>query len=224
MDATIRWRVLPLGEAALLVEGEPAGDLTNRAVIALARALDVAAPTGAQLSVPAVNSLLIPFDPLQLTAATLEATIRQLLDELESAPDRPERVVEIPVRYGGTDGPDLLEVAAQVGMTPQEVVALHVAPIYRVLLIGFAPGFPYLGPLPEPLQLPRRATPRTRVPAGSVAIAADMSGIYPAVLPGGWHLIGRTEQPLFDPGADPPSLLEPGVGVRFVPLSDGIQP
>lgn len=224
MDATIRWRVLPLGEAALLVEGEPADDLTNRAVIALARALDAAAPPGVQPSVPAVSSLLVPFDPLQLSAAALEATIQRLLAGLEPAPDTPERVVEIAVRYGGTDGPDLLEVAAQVGMTPQAVVALHVAPIYRVLLIGFAPGFPYLGPLPAPLHLPRRATPRTNVPAGSVAIAADMSGIYPAVLPGGWHLIGRTQQPLFDPHADPPSLLEPGVGVRFVPLADGIEP
>lgn len=224
MNTTIRWRVLPLGEAALLVEGEPADDRTNRAVIALARALDAAAPVGAQPSVPAVSSLLIPFDPLQLPAAVLEATIQRLLAGLEPAPDTPERVVEIAVCYGGEDGPDLLEVAARVGMTPQEVVALHAAPIYRVLLIGFAPGFPYLGPLPERLHLPRRSTPRTKVPAGSVAIAADMSGIYPAVLPGGWHLIGRTQQPLFEPQADSPSLLEPGVGVRFVPLADGIQP
>lgn len=224
MNATIRWRVLPLGEAALLVEGEPADDRTNRAVIALARALDAAALPGALLSVPAVSSLLIPFDPLRLPAAELEATIRRRLAELESAPDTPDRVVEIVVRYGGADGPDLRDVAAQVGMTPQAVVALHVAPIYRVLLIGFAPGFPYLGSLPEPLRLPRRSTPRTKVPAGSVAIAADMSGIYPAELPGGWHLIGRTQQSLFDPKADPPSLLEPGVGVRFVPSADGIQP
>ncbi|MBV9789196.1 MAG: 5-oxoprolinase subunit PxpB [Chloroflexi bacterium] len=224
MNATIRWRVLPLGEAALLVEGTPADDLTNRAVIALARALDAAALPGALPSVPAVSSLLIPFDPLRLPAVELEAMIWRLLAELAPAPDSPERVVEIAVRYGGADGPDLLDVAAQVGMTPQAVVALHIAPIYRVLLIGFAPGFPYLGPLPEPLRLPRRSTPRTKVPAGSVAIAADMSGIYPAVLPGGWHLLGRTEQSLFDPHADPPSLLEPGVGVRFVPSADGIQP
>lgn len=224
MDATIRWRLLPLGEAALLVEGEPVGERTNRAVIALARALDEAVPPGALQSVPAVNSLLIPFDPLQLSAAVLEATIQRVLAELGPAPDTPERVVEVAVRYGGEAGPDLLEVAAQVGMTPQAVVALHAAPIYRVLLVGFAPGFPYLGPLPAPLHLPRRSTPRTKVPAGSVAIAADMSGIYPAELPGGWHLIGQTQLALFDPEADPPSLLESGVGVRFVPSADGIQP
>jgi KipI family sensor histidine kinase inhibitor len=92
------------------------------------------------------------------------------------------------------------------------------------MAIGFAPGFPYLGPLPELLRLPRRSTPRTRVPAGSVAIAADMTGIYPAVLPGGWHLIGRTPLRLFDPHASPPSLLAPGDGVQFEPLPDGIVP
>ncbi|HEX6290530.1 MAG TPA: 5-oxoprolinase subunit PxpB [Herpetosiphonaceae bacterium] len=224
MSATIRWRVLPLGEAALLVEGQPADLPTNRAVIALARALDAAALDGVEPSVPAINTLLVPFDPLRQSEAALERTIHDLLRQLEAAPDMPARVVSIPVRYGGADGPDLPEIAARVGLTPQEVVALHCAQLYRVLLIGFAPGFPYLGPLPERLQLPRRATPRTSVPPGTVAIAADLSGIYPARLPGGWHLIGWTPLRLFDPAADPPSALEPGDGVRFVPLPDGVQP
>jgi KipI family sensor histidine kinase inhibitor len=224
VEPTIRWRVLPLGEAALLVEGEPAGDLCNRAVIALSRKLDALSLPGVQPAVPAVSSLLLPFEPLQTPAAALEQTIRQLLATLAVASDLPERVVEIPVRYGGADGPDLIDVARQLDITPRELVALHSTPIYRVLLIGFAPGFPYLGPLPPRLHLPRRSTPRTRVPAGSVAIAADMSGIYPAELPGGWHLLGRTEQQLFDPRAKPPTLLVPGDGVRFVPLPDGIQP
>ena len=220
----IRWRILPLGEAALLVEAEPADLLANHAVMALAQALDAAALPGVERSVAAINTLLIPFDPLRLSHAAVEQTIRALLNTLEPAADQPDRIVSIPVRYGGADGPDLLEVAARLGLSPQALVAAHCAPVYHVLLIGFAPGFPYLGPLPEALHLPRRSTPRTRVPAGSVAIAADMTGIYPADLPGGWHLVGRTSLRLFDPHADPPAALEPGASVRFVPLPDGIQP
>jgi KipI family sensor histidine kinase inhibitor len=220
----IRWRVLPFGEAALLVEGDPADVQTNSAVVALARALDAVAPTGVYPSVPAINSLLIPFDPLRVVPDYVERTIHELLERLQPGLHELARVVSIPVRYGGEDGPDLLEVAERAGMTPQEVVAAHCTPVYRVLLIGFAPGFPYLGPLAPRLCLPRRATPRTHVPAGSVAIAADMSGIYPADLPGGWHLIGRTPLHLFDATASPPALLDPGDGVRFVPLPDGIQP
>jgi KipI family sensor histidine kinase inhibitor len=221
---TIRWRVVPLGEAALLVEGESADLPANRAVMALAQLLDSAALPGVDRSIPAINTLLIPFDPLRLSHVALEQTIRELLDRLEPSADDPDRIVSIPVRYGGADGPDLLEVAARLGLSPHELVAAHCAPVYHVLLIGFAPGFPYLGPLPEALQLPRRSTPRTKVPAGSVAIAADLTGIYPADLPGGWHLLGRTSFKLFDPYVDPPAALEPGAGVRFVPLPDGIQP
>jgi KipI family sensor histidine kinase inhibitor len=109
-------------------------------------------------------------------------------------------------------------VAATLGLAPAEVVALLVAAPLRVMMIGFAPGYPYLGPLPAALQLPRRATPRQRVPAGSVAIAAGLAGIYPAALPGGWHLVGRTDARLFDPQADPPALLAPGDYVQFVAL------
>ena len=125
------------------------------------------------------------------------------------------------MRYGGEDGPDLDEVAVRLGLAPREVVAIHCEAIHRVLMIGFAPGYPYLGGLPPQLHLPRRATPRKAVPAGSVAIAAGMTGIYPARLPGGWHLIGRTEQRLFDPQAERPCLLEPGDDVRFVALPAG---
>jgi KipI family sensor histidine kinase inhibitor len=122
----------------------------------------------------------------------------------------------IGVRYGGTDGPDLAEVAARLGLTEPEVVDRHTAAVYTVFMLGFTPGFPYLGPLPDALVLPRRATPRTSVPAGSVAIAGRQTGIYPAPTPGGWHLIGRTDETLWDPARDHPALLEPGDTVRFV--------
>ncbi len=125
---------------------------------------------------------------------------------------------EIPVSYGGSDGPDLAEVAGRTGLSEKQVIALHASVEYRVLVVGFMPGFPYLGFLPAALDLPRRATPRVRVPAGSVAIAGRQAGIYPFETPGGWHLIGRTDAALWDPGRDPPALLAPGDRVRFVPI------
>lgn len=220
----INWRVLPLGEAALLVEGQPSGDTTNRLVLALAAAVDRATLPGVAPPVPATNTLLIPFDPLRLAHRELAQTIEAMLARLAIGSSAPSRVVTILIRYGGEAGPDLDAVAQQIGLTSAEVVALHSAPLYRVQFLGFAPGFPYLGPLPPPLVLPRRATPRTAVPAGSVAIGAEYSGIYPATLPGGWHLLGRTTSTLFDPSADPPVLLSPGDGVRFEPLPEGVVP
>jgi len=131
--------------------------------------------------------------------------------------DRAE-VVSVPVRYGGSDGPDLAEVAARTGRTEADVMRLHAAVEYRVFCVGFVPGFPYLGLVPEELALPRRPTPRLHVPTGSVAIAGRQTGIYPADTPGGWHLIGRTDRRTWDPRREPPALLEPGARVRFVPV------
>jgi KipI family sensor histidine kinase inhibitor len=218
-----KWRWLPFGEAALLLEASPVTALTNRFVLALSEQLSSAPPPGLIAAVPAIHSLLLSFDPLLLSAAQLRAQLAPLLDQLAPTPEQPARVLSLSVRYGGADGPDLDEVAQTLGISPAAVVALHCAQVYRVLMLGFAPGFPYLGPLPEPLQqLPRRATPRKAVPPGSVAIAAGMSGIYPARLPGGWHLIGRTESVMFDPRADPPALLAAGDGVRFVADPGGV--
>lgn len=220
----ITWRCLPMGEAALLVEGTPALPLVNRLALALAAALDAHGLSGIVTTVPAVNSLLIRFEPLALPFEQLEAHVQALLATLAPAPQTPARVVAIPVRYGGADGPDLEAVAATLGLTPAAVVALHCAAVYRVMMVGFTPGFPYIGPLPAALHIPRRATPRAAVPAGSVALAAGMTGIYPARLPGGWNLIGRTDRRLFDPAADPPALLAAGDGVQFTPLPDGVTP
>ncbi len=129
----------------------------------------------------------------------------------------PSRLHRIPVRYGGEDGPDLAPVAEELGLSPAEVVALHTGSDLEVLFLGFAPGFAYLGELPDPLRVPRLATPRVRVPAGSVAIAGAMSAIYPHASPGGWRILGRTDTPLWDPAATPPARLRPGDKVRFEP-------
>lgn len=204
-----------MGEAALLVRW-PAELAAAGAPLAAMADLQHNPLPGVIDLVPAIDSLLVCFDPLTTDRIQLMARLQQLATHppLAVLPTGREHVIS--VCYGGIDGPDLDEVAAQVGLSPQEVIALHTATEQRVLMIGFAPGYPYLGWLPPVLHLPRRATPRVAVPAGSVAIAAGMTGIYPAALPGGWHVIGRTDITLFDPAADPPVLLQPGDRVRFV--------
>ena len=124
-------------------------------------------------------------------------------------------MVDIPVSYDGELGPDLGEVAARAGLTPEQVVALHTSGNYFVQAIGFAPGFAYLGGLPEKLHTPRRATPRTQVPAGAVGIGGALTGVYPLVTPGGWNLIGRTPLKMFDPSRAEPALVRAGDRVRF---------
>lgn len=206
-----------MGDAAILAEAE--GDdhpAANRAALAAAAALESAPPPGFVTAVPAIASLLVCFDPLAADRDVIARCMRALLGAAGDPAAELGRVVPIRVRYGGEDGPDLAEAAQILGLSPAELVALHCAAPLRVMMIGFAPGYPYIGPLPPQLHLPRRATPRAAVPPGSVAIAAGLSGIYPARLPGGWHLIGRTDQILFDPQAEPPALLAPGDRVQFV--------
>lgn len=210
------WHCAPFGEAALLAEVGGEQIIANRAVLALAAALGADPLPGVTIVQPALISLLLRFDPLHTTHAAVERWVHMHTAQLPLGDPTPSRSVIIPVRYGGDDGPDLDDVAQQLGLTLDELIALHTGHTYRVLMLGFAPGFPYIGPLPFALTLPRRATPRTVVPAGSVAVAAGMTGVYPQRLPGGWHLIGRTGVVLFDPQRSPPSLLQAGDGVQFV--------
>ncbi len=142
--------------------------------------------------------------------------LEKTLPDIPLGISAPSPLVDIPVRYGGTHGPDLSEVAERLQRSENEVIDLHTAAEYTVLMVGFLPGFPYLGPLPEALHLPRRDTPRLRVPPGSVAIAGGQTGIYPQASPGGWHLVGHTDFRLFDPAERPPARLQPGQRVRFV--------
>lgn len=209
----------PMGEAAVLVTlGAGISAQTTSRVLALRRAVLAAGPAGITDLVPAYATLLIRFDPLQTDPETLGAQIASLAAVL--TPDEPEvgRVVEIPVAYGGTDGPDLAEVARHAGLSASEVIDHHAAGHYTVAFLGFLPGFPYLLGLHSRIHCPRLETPRQRVPAGSVGIAGAQTGIYPLDSPGGWRIIGRTEMPLFDPGVEPPALLKPGDRVRFVPI------
>lgn len=216
-------RIEAFGDAAVLVMfGATPDDASNRRAHALAAAVESLRHHDRRYgrAVPARTSVLVPFDPLAVSAAEARETLASLAgtarDSAAKPPARP--VVEIPVRYGGLDGPDLGPVAELLGLRPGDVVELHAGSEYRVRFLGFAPGFGYLGPLAPELEVPRLATPRERVPAGSVGIAGDGTAVYPFELPGGWRLLGRTEAPMWDVRRDPPALLAPGDRVRFVPL------
>lgn len=199
-------KILPFGDSALLVELDSMQD-----VLALHAALRDNPPDGVIDLVPAARTVLVMFDPRRTTA-------RRLADEVAKRPRTTtvraqHRLIEIPVSY---DGEDLGEVAAKTGLSPEEIVERHTRPTYTVAFNGFAPGFAYLTGLDPALRVPRRETPRTRVPAGALAIADQFSGIYPRQAPGGWNIIGRTDVVLWNPTRTPPALLLPGARVRFL--------
>ncbi|MFE7132503.1 5-oxoprolinase subunit PxpB [Streptomyces sp. NPDC057638] len=201
-------RSLPVGDRALLIEladAEEAGAL--HAELMRRRAAGALPPV--REIVPAARTVLLDGldDPGRFAREVLEWVVPPLTA-------RPEAVIDIPVRY---DGPDLAEVAALWEVTQEEVAAIHSAAEFRVAFCGFAPGFGYLTGLPERYRVPRRATPRTAVPPGSLGLAGPYTGIYPRSSPGGWQLIGRTELELWDPRREPAALLAPGTRVRFVP-------
>lgn len=167
---------------------------------------------------PGYASILVTFDPLRVAHGEMEARIRERWAAAEQAPVGEPRRVEIPVVYGGESGPDLEFVADANGLSVEQVIALHSGAEYLVYFLGFSPGFPYLGGMPERIAAPRLEQPRTRVPAGSVAIGGSQTGVYPVESPGGWRLIGRTSLRLFRPEEEPPTLLGMGDRVRFVPI------
>lgn len=215
------WQIRPMGEAALLIEcDEPDMGLANRLVLSLSKAIDRTKLSGVMPAVPAIASLIVRFDPLVQSPVLIEAAVDRLARYLEPAPEIPDRIVEIPTRFGGEWGEDLPKVADTLGLAQADIIETLCERPYRVMCIGFAVGHPYIGPLPPALHLPRRSTPRSSVPKGRVAMAAGLANVYPAQLPGGWHLVGHTELSLFDPNrAHRPSLLVAGDGVRFVPIS-----
>lgn len=203
--------IRPFGQHALLVELP--GWEAARALVA---SLDAEPVPGVEAAIPALRSVLVELDPGGADAEAIGAALRRRLDTPIAAPSG--QLHTIPVLYGGEHGPDLADVAAACAMTPDEYARRHAATSLRVLFCGFAPGFAYLGDLPGDLHVPRLETPRTRTPAGSVAVAGSLTGIYPAELPGGWRIIGRTSVMLFDPHRDPPALLAPGDTVRLEPI------
>lgn len=210
-------RVLPAGESAVLVElGSVISPVISRRVHALAAALTQQPLPGLGEAVPGYATLLVHFDPLTLSQSTVSDHILTLAAEIPvDIPSSAGRRIEIPVIY---DGPDLPFLAESKQISPAELVNIHSEREYLVYLIGFTPGFAYLGEVDERIAAPRLATPRKLVPAGSVGIAGRQTGVYPIDSPGGWQLIGRTNLRFFDPLLDPPSLLAPGDTVVFRPV------
>ena len=211
----------PMGDRSLLVElGNEIHMAVHERVRRLFLAVKQASLNTLLDAVPGYCSLLLVFDPLTTTSDQIRKTIDDLfhgLDEFEL----PEPAnIEIPVVYGGEYGPDLEWVAAYHKTTPEDIILQHTQNGYRVYMIGFIPGFPYMGELPETLETPRKKTPRTAVPQGSVGLAQRQTGIYPSRSPGGWQIIGRTPLNLFDPLKNPPSLLEMGDRVRFFKITE----
>lgn len=185
----------------------------------LLRLLELEPVPGIRNLHPAYCSLLVDFDALKLSHATLEATLRSYIDRLNTLTLPNPRERKIPTCYGGEFGPDLNEVATRCGMTPAQVVELHASVSYVVYFLGFVPGFAYLGELPEVLATPRLVSPRRSTPPGSVAIAGNQTGVYPFATPGGWRLIGRTPLAMFRPDQKNISFLSIGDRVRFAPIS-----
>src|SRR5262245_20165320 len=214
-------RFLPCGDTALAVEfGDRADRRLSALVLALARRVKAAALAGIVEVVPTFRSLMIHYDPLTVPQSELKARLTPLLSGLDAA-DSPGRLWRLPVCYHESLAPDLSEVAARTGLSLDQVVERHSAVTYHVYMVGFVPGYPYMGDLPSQLALPRRDSPRTAVPSGSVAIATTLTAIYALESPGGWHLIGRTPALLWDPRRDPPAILAAGDQVRFQPIALG---
>ncbi len=218
----------PLGDSAVVATlGPGIDDATLALVLALAEAIGAARRPGIVDVVPAYATVSVFYDLSQFPPQEGDAyvTVCRFIEacarEAKGRSGSPNpRTVEIPVCYGGDFGPDLAEVARRAKCSPAEAAALHAAGAYRVHAIGFTPGFPYLGGLPQALQTPRRPSPRVRVPAGSVGIGGAQTGVYPLASPGGWQLIGRTPLKLFLPDRSPAALLRPGDAVRFISITE----
>jgi KipI family sensor histidine kinase inhibitor len=211
-------RFLAAGDRALVVEF---GDRIDRAlsaeVLRLDASLRASGPEGVVETVPTFRSLMVHYDPLATTRAALERAVKSLLEDAPH-PRLGARLWRVPACYDGALAPDLEAVARLTGLAPEAVAALHSGTRYHVYMLGFLPGFPYMGDLPTRLALPRRADPRVSVPAGSISIATTLTAIYPYESPGGWHLIGTTPIPLFDSERARPALLTPGDAVLFEPI------
>ena len=213
-------RMAPLGETALTVEfGNSIDPSINATAISFSHIIQARGWDGLLDVVPTYRSVTIHVDPLRLSVRNLRKRLRRLIRELPAHPIISGKEHIIPVVYGGEWGPDADDVARFAHLSPAEVIRLHSSVTYRVYMLGFSPGFPYLGNVPDPIAMPRLATPRVRVPAGSIGIAGNQTGIYPVVTPGGWRLIGCTPVALYRPMDLRAFLFSPGDVVRFEPIS-----
>ena len=212
-------RALPAGDSGWTIEfGDAIEPALNARTIAFARAVEALRFPGVSDIVPTYRSATIYFDPLAVDPLPFRQRLLSLAETTTGTTAGAMRTVIIPVLYGWTEGPDLEELAASAQLSIPEVIARHISVEYRVYMLGFSPGFPYMGVVPASIAAPRLAEPRQHVPAGSVGIAGSQTGIYPQDSPGGWRLIGRTPVRVYDPTHARPFLFEPGDGVWFVEI------
>ena len=200
--------------------GDAISPEVNRRVKGLLDAIDKAVIEGVEALSPTYRSILVYYDPLKIPLEELKQRLSDLGRALPDASSSEASIFEIPTLYGGEFGPDLDFVASHTGLSPEEVIRIHAGTDYLVYMVGFNPGFPYLGGMSEKIAAPRLETPRVKIPAGSVGIAEAQTGIYPLESPGGWRLIGRSPLKMFDPSRDPPALVEAGDLVRFVSINE----
>jgi len=210
-------RIVPLGDSTVLVQlGDEINLTINQHVHVLANLIITSSMNGVIEVVPAYATLLVHYDPLLLSFTQMKAHLHTQISQMEEIESRKPRRINVPVRYGGELGPDLEFVASHCGLRGEDVIRIHSEKIYTVYMMGFTPGYPYMGKLNDALIMPRLETPRTRVPAGTVAIAGSQTGIYSIESPGGWQLIGWTPVKLFDLGSESPFLFSPGDEVKFI--------
>ncbi len=220
MDLFKRIKIVPVGDSALLVRaGNDISPETNRLVRQIMFSMSKAKVRGVTELVPAYADLMVYYDPMHTEPAILTEAIRNVLSANHKIAPMPSRLVHIPVVYGGEFGPDLEEVAQTNNISPGQVVSIHAGNDYTVYMMGFSPGFCYLGGMDERISCMRKASPRLNIPAGAVGIAGNQTGIYPIDSPGGWQLIGRTPVKLFRPDEVQPFLVQAGDRIRFVPVS-----
>ena len=213
-------RLLAGGDKSIFVEfGDGIDPELNQSVRRLKQAIEKKRIPGVTETVPAYRSLLVYFEPLVINPRKLRGILSSLAGSPEPEALPESRLIEVPTVYGGEYGSDLAFVAAHNGLSESEVIRIHTGTLYLVYLIGFAPGFPYLGGMSPRIAAPRLETPRTKIPAGSVGIAGGQTGIYPAESPGGWRLIGRTPSKLFDPGREPAALFGAGDYLSFTSIT-----
>lgn len=210
-------KIVPAGDAAVLVQlGDEIDIAINQHVHALAALINLSPLSGLIETVPAYGTLLVHYDPLILSIVQIRNYLREKITQVHDSVSRERKQLEIPVRYGGEYSPDLESVVHHCQLQIEDVIRIHSEKIYTVFMMGFTPGFPYMGKLDDAIRMPRLETPRTRVPAGTVAIAGSQTGIYPIDSPGGWQLIGWTPLQLFNPESESPFLFSPGDEVKFI--------
>lgn len=224
-------QIRPLSDSALVIQvGEGINEATHKKVKNILNLLENHPFSGYVEAVPAYNSVTVYYNPIDVYFSNLEkgvktpyenvkAKILSLMNQPYITEAANDRVVKIPVAYGGEMGPDLEFVASYHGLTPSEVIKIHSSAEYLVYMLGFAPGFPFMGGMDKQIATPRKETPRLAIAPGSVGIAGNQTGIYPLETPGGWQIIGRTPSRLFLPEQSPPTLLQPGDRIQFVPIS-----